>query len=65
MKISKYVKTLFTRCDRCQDFGAEKYRQNTSYVDDEQNFITLCPFCKEENDEYWNDMWEEYRQGRF
>jgi hypothetical protein len=61
MKILQFIKNKFTRCERCRKFGAGKYRQNTCYVDDERNFVTLCPSCEVENDEYWEWMWENYR----
>lgn len=47
-------------CDRCDKEGAEKYRQDTKYVDEERNWVTLCPECREENDEYWVGMWSDY-----
>ena len=52
------------QCERCDSRNATKHRQNTSYVDDEFNFVTLCPICKEDNDEYWQERWDEYNSGR-
>ena len=54
----------FSSCDRCGVAGASRYRQNTRYKDDKQNFVKLCPCCKEENDEYWAAQWSEYYHGR-
>lgn len=51
------------RCDRCRRFGAETYHQRTSYVNEADNIVTLCPLCKQENDEYWNDMWTDLYSG--
>lgn len=49
-----------TRCERCNRFGAETYHQHTCYVDYDSNIVTLCPECREENDQYWADMWSDY-----
>lgn len=51
------------RCQHCGCWGAERYRQNTCYVDEEHNWVTLCPPCQEANDEYWADMWSDYYSG--
>jgi hypothetical protein len=44
-------------CDR-QD--AVRFRQNTKYVNEEENWKVLCPACQKANEEYWRDMWFEY-----
>jgi len=43
-------------CERESD-TVERRRQNTSYVDDELNYITCCLECFEEVQEYWTEMW--------
>lgn len=52
-------------CEKCQEFSHRVivYHQRTSYENIEDNYATLCPDCKQENDEYWNDMWIEYYRG--
>lgn len=50
-------------CECCGDPGGVRYRQNTMYNDDERNFVTLCPECRIENDEHWEEMWKEYYRG--
>lgn len=50
-------------CDRCGDCGAERQRRNTAYINDEYNFVTLCPDCMEIEREYWEERWEEYYHG--
>jgi hypothetical protein len=47
----------------CEREDAVRYRQNTKFVDEERNWVTLCPLHEEENDEYWTDMWSQYYQG--
>lgn len=53
-------------CERCgsTDETVEHYHQNTQYVKEEQNWVTLCGPCRKENDEYWDAMWAEYYNGR-
>ena len=55
-------------CQRCgSTAGVVRYHQRTSYIYegepgdvDDPNMVSLCPPCAIENDEYWDDMWEEY-----
>lgn len=49
-------------CEHCGTESGEvvRHRQNTQYVNQEMNFVTLCPECKAENDEYWEERWAEY-----
>ena len=48
------------KCNRCGKPNAITYHQRTMYVNEEDNWVTLCELCKEENDEYWDEMWKEY-----
>lgn len=43
-------------CDR-QD--AVRYRMRTAYVNDESNYVNLCPSCQVKCDEHWDEMWAE------
>jgi len=51
-------------CGTCPCCGREAEvtteRQRTHYEDDSLNWFTGCKACKEENDDYWDDMWAEY-----
>ena len=51
-------------CQHCKKEKPDvrRTRQHTQYADDDRNFVILCGRCREENDEYWNDMWAEYYQ---
>ena len=53
-------------CDHCgvADGTVENYHQNTEYVDEASNWVTLCAPCRQQNDEYWEAMWAEYYSGR-
>lgn len=56
-----------SRCDGwdgpCERMDATRQRQNTKYVEDERNWVTLCPQCMKANDAYWADMWADLYGG--
>jgi hypothetical protein len=54
-----------TKCQHpnCEREDAVRYHQNTKFVDEERNWVTLCPPHIEENEAYWADMWSQYYQG--
>lgn len=35
-------------------------RQNTAYVNPENNWLLVCESCLEEANEYWKERWEDY-----
>ncbi len=52
------------KCQRCmKEKNVITYHQRTMYEKEEDNWVTLCESCKEENDEYWDEMWKEYYRG--
>ena len=44
----------------CVQSDVERYHQRTQYVNEEQNWVTLCAACRKQNDEYWDGMWADY-----
>lgn len=44
----------------CENHNAARQRQDTKYVNDEHNWVTLCPNCAKANAEYWRNMWSDY-----
>lgn len=38
----------------------KKRRQNTSYVNEESNWVFLCDRCMKINHEHWQEMWNDY-----
>jgi hypothetical protein len=50
-------------CQFCGNKNAERYRQRTSYVKEERNWVTLCPECRADNNQHWDDMWADYYAG--
>lgn len=55
-----------TECPYCQRLvhTVKKERRNTSYVDDESNWITACQECRDEDDAIMADMWADYWSDR-
>jgi len=47
----------------CQRLGKTRY-QNTMYLNDEDNIVHMCDQCAAKNDDYWQEMWDEYNRGR-
>lgn len=48
----------------CPNHNAARQRQNTAYVDDSQNWVTMCPECAAINANNWEEAWAEYWSGR-
>jgi len=48
----------------CDSLNATRQRQNTQYVEDAWNWVTLCPECMKANSEHWNERWREYNSER-
>lgn len=63
--IDSYLPHTELKCERCDCFGARYHRQNTNYIEEERNWVVLCKDCEEENDSYWEGMWEDYYASRF
>jgi hypothetical protein len=40
----------------CQRLGHRR-RQNTAYMDEEDNYVHMCDRCFEQLQEYWDEMW--------
>ena len=59
-KFYRWFKSRFVRCQHCKCFGAYYGRMNTQYVEDERNYITLCPVCWDECNEYYSELWSDY-----
>lgn len=52
------------KCERCgKSNNVVTYYQRTFYEKKEDNIVTLCERCREENDAYWDEMWNEYYSG--
>lgn len=57
---------LSTRCPHCGRWFSFPIisQQRTEYQDKYANYFCGCKYCREENSNYWNDMWEEYYSSR-
>lgn len=47
----------------CTNQNALRQRQNTSFVEEERNWVTLCPACMAANTEHWQSVWSELYSG--
>lgn len=59
-KLFEYTQSESLICERCGKSNAIHYHQRTMYESEVSNWVTLCESCKEENDSYWDEKWEEY-----
>lgn len=58
---------IFGYCPMCGCWfcrGVKRRRQNTAYEDEESNYVTVCPTCFEEIEEYWDERWADYNSSR-
>lgn len=57
---------LSTRCPCCgRWFSFPTIQgQRTMYQDRYSNYFCGCKYCHEENNRYWDDMWEDYYRSR-
>ncbi len=69
-KLIELLKTLLPKDVRCTGWygpcgkPAKRQRQNTQYVDDEFNWVTLCPECMDACDEYWAEIFAACELGK-
>jgi len=47
----------------CESMNATRRRQDTAFVDDAQNWVTLCDHCMAANKAHWDEMWQEVYYG--
>ena len=48
------------RCERYFRYGVKTTRRNTAYVEESNNWITACKKCREEDYEYFAELWNDY-----
>lgn len=41
------------------------FRQNTAYLNEDSNWVYVCPDCIKEINSYWDERWLEYNTSRF
>lgn len=54
------------KCPCCEEmsYSIERRRRNTSYEDDESNYLTSCLHCYAQDFEYYAERWEDYYASR-
>lgn len=50
-------------CERYFRYGVKTVRRNTAYVSDAANWITACKECREDDYEYYAELWNDYYSG--
>ncbi|HEY5588242.1 MAG TPA: hypothetical protein VIK86_04710 [Candidatus Paceibacterota bacterium] len=63
----KLFRRLLGYCSCCDRYFVypKRRRQNTAYMNDKDNFNTLCLRCYDEREEYWQRCWDEYNNERY
>ncbi|MHC4699805.1 MAG: hypothetical protein ACYTFQ_04445 [Planctomycetota bacterium] len=53
------------RCPHCRRWrwDVTTQWQNTRYVNPKMNLFKGCWDCQDENEVYWEDMWDDYYRG--
>jgi hypothetical protein len=63
LKLYKILKKPLNLCQGAQGpcfRRGKRRRQYTAYVKDELNWVFMCDECARINDEYWQEMWQDY-----
>lgn len=55
------IQKLFGFCPQCGRWFRRviTYRKSADFLEDAKYIFTCCWQCKERNDDYWQDMWEQ------
>ena len=56
-------KKLFGYCPCCNryfKYPIKTMRRNTQYCDEASNWLTACKDCHEEDEAYFDDLWNQY-----
>ncbi len=48
------------RCERYFRYNVKTVRRNTAYVEESNNWITACKECREDDYEYFAELWNDY-----
>lgn len=62
-----WFQVLFGYCPWCCRYfryGVRTRRRNTAYYDEENNYITACAECRDEDWAYFKERWDEYNSMR-
>jgi len=63
--IKNFFKQIFGYCPLHGWFlYPKRYRMNTAYVDDKNNYSIGCKFCQQESYEYYQELWNDYYGSR-
>jgi len=53
---------LFKVCEMCEntDNSVHISHRNTAYINDSQNYASFCESCRKEDNEYYQELWNDY-----
>ena len=57
------IKRLLGYCPCCERYfrwPVTTKRRNTQYVEESANYLTACKECHKLDDEYFDDLWNQY-----
>lgn len=61
-----WYKRLLGYCPWCERYFRYRVRtvhRNTAYVEQSKNWITACESCREDDYEYYAELWNDYYSG--
>lgn len=61
-----FVKKLLGYCPWCCryfKYGIKFHRRGSQYIDERNNWMTGCKECRDNDDEYFADLWEQFHSG--
>jgi hypothetical protein len=63
----RLIKNPLGYCGCCQRYFVypKRFHRNTAYVNAESNYGYLCKDCQEEENAYYQDLWDDYWASRF
>lgn len=47
-------------CERWFRWSVKTERRHTQYCEESSNWLTACKECREEDDAYYDDLWDQY-----
>lgn len=65
-ELIRLLKNPLGKCPCCGRYFVYPCREhrNTAYVDSESNYMYACKDCHEQDDEYYQELWNDYYSSR-
>ena len=64
--VKKFIRNVFGYCEYCNRYFVypKKFRRNTAFVDDSQNYMVGCKDCEKRDFEEYEEMCRDYWSSR-